>query len=526
MGVYVQSQIVPERIESEPWHALYLRTLAFLSDCPLPLMGLRRVPGNRVDRRVYSRVLEHDAGDPGRRHWHTVGDFESMEQGESFVLYADIGYYRGDARSHREEPPEDILQYHLGDDGSSFNVFNAKTQGHAYHTPMLAAAMLIEDAFPLYAFTSGDIDRAQAEQAQAMIEQTLGLQVALPLCVDGERLLERISRYLKGKDAIECFDRLFRGDEDTLFRIAPARELEAWLADALRTYQSPRALGVTGLAMHWLNADRDLATLCRVACLSETGPRFDPTAFAETLAGTWIMVPPEVRSALAPFDRPAGVPDSVHTQLGMALLDMSGFKGRRIRRHIPRDAVVAVLTELFPAQAGPIRDAIDAQAGSITRGLDSVRAPVAALDQFSREESETGDGHSFLSFQSVASMTERQRALFNYFAYTANRLLGMLPEQLPESATWTHAECIGMLERGCDAHGITLTEDAWAWIDAEQDRDLLAMLISFAAMNQSEQRFWNMRLALFERRAFAQAVLAASRDQTLIDEIAAADRQA
>jgi len=414
MGVYVLSQIVPERIEPEAWHALYLRTLAFLSDCPLPLMGLRRVRGSRVDRRVYSRVLEHDAGDPGRRHWHAVGDFESMEQGESFVLYA-------------------------------------------------------------------------------------------------ERLLERISRYLKGKDAIECFDRLFRGDEDTLFRIAPARDLEAWLADELRAYQSPRALGVTGLAMHWLNADRDLATLCRIACLSDTGPRFDPTAFAETLAGTWIMVPPEVRSALAPFDRPAGVPDSVHTQLGMALLDMSGFKGRRIRRHIPRDAVVAVLTELFPAQAGPIRDAIDAQASSITRGLDSVRAPVDALDQVSREEIEIGDGRSFLSFQSVESMTERQRTLFNYFAYTANRLLGMLPEQLPESASWTHAECIGMLERACDAHGITLTEDAWAWIDAEQDRDLLAMLISFAAMNESEQRFWNMRLALFERRAFAQAVLAASR---------------
>ncbi len=54
MGVYVLSQIVPERIEPEPWQALYLRTLAFLSDCPLPLMGLRRVRGQSLDRRVYS----------------------------------------------------------------------------------------------------------------------------------------------------------------------------------------------------------------------------------------------------------------------------------------------------------------------------------------------------------------------------------------------------------------------------------------------------------------------------------------
>ncbi len=357
-----------------------------------------------------------------------------------------------------------------------------------------------------------------------MIEQTLGLQVALPLCVDAERLLQRIGRYLKGKDAIDCFDRLFRGDGETLFRIAPARDLEAWFTDELRTYQSPHALGVTRLAMHWLNADRDLATLCRIACLSETGPRFDPRAFAETLAATWITVPPDVRSALAPFDRPAGATDSVYTQMGMALMDMGGFQGRRIRRHIPRDAVIAVLTDIFPEQAAPIRDAIDEQAGSITRGLESVRAPVAALDRLSREEAETGDGQSFLSFQSVESMTERQRTLYGYFAYTANRLLGMLPEQLPESASWTHAECIRMFERACNAHGINLTEDAWAWIDAEQDRDLLAMLIAFAAMNEREQRFWNMRLALCERRAFAQAVLAASRDPTIIDEIAASVR--
>lgn len=277
--------------------------------------------------------------------------------------------------------------------------------------------------------------------------------------------MERIGRYLKGKDAIDCFDRLFRGDGETLFRIAPARDLEAWFTDELRSYQSPHALGVTRLAMHWLNADRDLATLCRIACLSESGPRFDPRAFAETLAATWITVPPDVRSALAPFDRPAGAPDSVYTQMGMALMDMGGFQGRRIRRHIPRDAVIAVLTDIFPEQAAPIRDAIDEQAGSI-----------------------------------------------------------MLPEQLPGSASWTHAEFVRMFERACDAHGINLTEDAWAWIDVEQDRDLLAMLIAFAAMNEREQRFWNMRLALCECRAFAQAVLAASRDPTIIDEVAASVR--
>jgi hypothetical protein len=78
----------------------------------------------------------------------------------------------------------------------------------------------------------------------------------------------------------------------------------------------------------------------------------------------------------------------------------------------------------------------------------------------------------------------------------------------------------GMLERACDACGLTLTEDAWAWIDAEDDPELLELPLVFAAMKEQAQQFWNMRRALFERRAFAQAVLAASKDDDLCAEVA------
>jgi len=70
------------------------------------------------------------------------------------------------------------------------------------------------------------------------------------------------------------------------------------LAAELGRYQTPSQLGVTRLAIDWLNADQDLETLCRVACLDAAGPRFDPVGLAEMLASTWVTVPEEARAAL------------------------------------------------------------------------------------------------------------------------------------------------------------------------------------------------------------------------------------
>jgi hypothetical protein len=47
-----------------------------------------------------------------------------------------------------------------------------------------------------------------------------------------------------------------------------------------------------------------------------------------------VSAPEEARAALSPFRRPEGAQDTVATQLGMALLDMRGFSGRRTRRCI------------------------------------------------------------------------------------------------------------------------------------------------------------------------------------------------
>lgn len=516
MGVYVQSRIIAERIESEAWLELYGLTLDFLSRCPLDLMGVRHVKGpTGTDRRVYTRAIEQHADDPVRRHWHVVGDFESFETGESFVLYADIAHYR---RGEGSEPPEDVLQQLLADQGSWGNVFNDKTQGHPYHFAMLAVAMLIEERFPLYAFTSGNIDRAQAEEARRLLRDVLGLEVGLPLCVEGDRLLARIGRYVHGKEALERLDLIFRGERSELFPIAESSDLRAWIAARMCSYKQPTQLGMTWLAIDWLNADQELESFCRIACLDDAGPRFDPLELAQMLASTWLTVPEEARAALSPFRRAEGAQDTVHTQFGMAMMDMGGLSGRRIRRYIPREEALAVLARLFPEQAEPIRETIERRDAETVDKLEKLRAPVQELDRRSGEVQEIGDGRSFFFFETVDKLDESQRELFNGFALTARRLREMMAEELPISAQWGLTDLRGMLERACDACGLTLTEDAWAWIDDEDDRERLELLLVFAAMKEREQQFWNMRRALLERRAFAQAVLAASKDDALCAE--------
>jgi hypothetical protein len=534
MSVYIQSHIIAERIAPDAWQGLYAQTIELLTRCVPAPMGLRRIPGRSGNRLMLSRTIEHNVDELSRRHWHILGDVDSLETAESFELYADLHRYRLDAeRLRRDEPPapaEDILQLLLPDETDTekcglWNLFHAKTQGRPYHQAMLAVAMLIEDRFPLYAAVSGTIDRSQAEAARDLIRETLDQDVALPLCVDAEPLLSRISQYVQGEAALSCFDELFRGERTELFRIAEPRVLRAWLATELKQYESPTQIGVINLAIDWLNADGDLLTLCRLLCLDEAGPHFDPVGLAELLAATWVTIPEDKRSSLAPFRRPAGAPDTVFTQFGMAMLDMYGFSGRSIRRTIAREEVLALLVQLFPGQIDSIRATLDQCTAVTSAGLEQARVPVAALDQRSREEPETGDGRSFLEFVTADTLSDRQRELFEWLAYSARRLLQQLPEQLPQSDDWTLDTIKDMLERACESLGLTLTEEAWGWIDAEQERALLELLLVMAAMPSRERQFRNLRLALFERRAFAQAILAASADETLIAKVEAMVQQ-
>ncbi len=515
MGVYIRLGIIPEKIPAKAWRETYLKSLEFLNGYPTPLMGLRRECVGSFERSVFTRRLENDQDDPENRHWHVVGDFDSMERAESFMLFSAIGHYFSEWKPARQDVPEDIVRDLIKDDTYSNNVFGDKTQGYPYHIAMLAVGMLVESRFPDFAAVSGDIDPDQARIAQTQLRDVLGEEIPLPLSVNAERLFTRISRYCNGPEVLQHFYELSRGYGEDLFRVGDADTIKLWFRNNLRNYQSAGQLGIIGLLMLWLNAEQELKTLYYLACLDEEGPSFDPAEFTKALVSTWVTVPPSTRAALNLFHKPAGATDTVNTQMGSALLDISGAKGRDIRRYIDKQKVSAVLEELFPKDLRRLEKILNRKTREIEEMLSEIREPVRKFERRNEAEPETGDGRSFLFFESVEMLSEIQDMMFKLTAYAASKLILAVAKK-PETSQWTVAEIKTRIIVLCKKQGYRLTEDAWAWIDEEENRALLMLLFSYLTIDNHEQSFWNIRTAIFENRKLAQSVLAASRNKAVL----------
>jgi len=126
--------------------------------------------------------------------------------------------------------------------------------------------------------------------------------------------------------------------------------------------------------------------------------------------------------------------------------------------------------------------------------------PILALEDRGKDV-ELGDGTSFLFFESPETLSERQQSVFKFLVFQASRIGSMAAEELPQIVEWSLPKLKDLLIFACEQQGIQLTEDAWAWIDAEEDHELLRFLLSCSGIKNNEQSFWKLRKALFENRA-------------------------
>lgn len=197
MGIHIYLHIQPQRIDELAWARVYDDLLYFLRAYPDGLIGLRR--RGMSDGVFYSRDLEVDADDPGRRHLTVCGDMKSKKTGEGFELYQSLypaGIRR--TRSHAK-PDDDILLSYREHQWRARQVFGSKTQGCPYHLAILAIAMLMENRFPSAAVVSGDIDAAQAARAAQWVHAALGKELRLPAtcssyCLAASSLPSQLSR--------------------------------------------------------------------------------------------------------------------------------------------------------------------------------------------------------------------------------------------------------------------------------------------------------------------------------------------
>ncbi len=525
MGVYITLAIIPSRITHEAWRETYEESLALLRGYSGEMMGIQREQIKTAERRVYSRRIEHHVDDPKQRHWHVVGDFASKETGESFILYSDLEHYR-DRGSHSksEEEINDIIVNIITEKGGYCDVFSDKTQGCPYHIPMLAVAMLVEDRFPQYAHASGDIDIHQAKQAQAFAKTVLKKEIALPLAVDAPRLFKRIQAHYQGKEAIKYFDRLFRGEANSrfeiLYKMSDRSTFTQGFLDDLRYYKSPTQLGAIDLSMKWLNATRDLKTLCELACLHEDGPKFDPVQFADALASTWISIEESMRGVMNPFRKPKGATNTVATQFGSMLFDMGGLKGRSMRFYMDEKQVLEILSGLFSGHAKQIEQAFPAETEKIRKNLADSQKGVEELVKRSDEDPEFGDGSSFMLLKSAENLSRNQRMMLESMAYALSLTRTKFQEEDPEIFQEPSEQMHEQIVRISHHQGITITEDAWKWIDRENDIELLRFVLMLVLIKNDEQKFWNMRKGLLENRNLCWTVLELTHDQKLLARVA------
>jgi hypothetical protein len=499
MGTEIVVDVVPQRIDPSAWAEAYDETLSLLAKHPARLVGCELRMAAGVPVHVYTRSIEcvTAAGEERARRWCVAGAMGSFGAGDPQSMYRDLAMYLGPCPS---PGPEDLLLHAAEDAGSTrfgpgprwvregafgapalaqgggiVRVLGGRAPGPACQLPLLAAAMVIEGRFPRHAMVHGDIDRELAETARRWASSVLGRPVALPVRVDAWRLVERLSarpssgtpdrvpQPFEGEALVRAVDRLYLAEaskkDGALFGIFGRAEAEPWWLTRLRAHPHPDTPGAKRLLAAYLDATHDPARMCGLACLDARGPRYAPDDLAEVLG------------ALEERPDDTAVAEAFATVFGAGaprLVSMFSTCAERERSGIDRSAGI---------DGGSTEDEIEALAG----------------------------------LSSAADLSPTQRDHIHALAFLARER-----PAIPEPPATLRRNIASSLARG----GPVLTEDAWAWIEREEDTDVLGLLAAIGALDRRDPDLARVRRALFESRALAGYAVSALRDGAIMAAVA------
>jgi hypothetical protein len=488
MGVHVVLDIVPQRIDPAAWAEAFDETARLLAAHPARLLGygFRVAAGVRVP--VFTRGVEQGGNDPAERRWCVVGDRATLGSGERQRMYRDLRRYTARippapvasasatalAFLTAEPPADDVLALALSGvsrpagRGTSavtpVRVFGEGEQSTSCQLALLAAAMVVETRFPRDALVSGRFDREQAEAARRWASGVAGRAVALPVRVDAWRLVERLGAHLEGQALVRAVDALYLAEsparEAALLGVFGRTDAEPWFAGRLREHASPAEPGALRLAAAYLEATRDPARLLGFACIDPRGPRWTAEAFVAALASL----------------RPRLDEGAIGHALGLVF----GEGAARIEA-----AYRAAST-----RGGPVAET--SPSTTVIEGLSAIDAMANA----------TSPG------ELVAAQRERLLAL----AFMVRDVQRRVEDHGGPVSTGVALRTIAtLLARG----GPTLTDDAWDWIEREEDPEIGSFLAALVTLEAAEPEVAALRRVLLENRALCRYAAAASRDEGL-----------
>jgi len=540
MGVYVELKVFGEYITEREWsetfdEALYLLKSNNAMGPKSEVVQLKDHP--EVERICYSRNIEGDINDPAKHHWHVVGDMNSLLTAESFIMYRNRNrfepYQQPD--EHVDIIREIIKEVENGDVGDYDKIFDAKTQGYPYHYSLLAVGMLLEDRFPKYAVVSGNIDRYQAIKSQEMIKDILKKDVSLPVVTDYERLIDRIKKFRNDVRGIEAFSWIVRDDprrdgKERYRAIAEKfteNDFDRSIFNQLKDYKSPSQNGSLSIFIDWLNAGFDLKKLAKIACVEKSGPQFEPREFVKALVKSlWLTTEMDKRKQFEIFHKPEGEVERVMSQFGMAMFDLMGCNGRDLQVYLPEDQLFQVLKDIFPDKIEELQDVVTDAKKGLPEYFESANEYLKHLnsdDDHINEKHSLIDGTEFFTLSRENSLSESQKIILLAISSLLNtseekiRTNDELNEMLTTQSDIN--KCRFLLLRLTREYGPQLTEDAWSWIDQENDFSLIKTLCILAMVNEHEQKFYNTKKSIFEKRWLCKLVTNWSKDNEKMNSI-------
>ena len=509
MGIFIYLDITPYKIKPDKWAEVYEESLMLLKSYPEELMSLQEEELGFTNRIVFSRELESHCDNPEKRYWHVVGDLKTQKNAESFILHYDLNYYR--RRPCDFEDSDDILIDMVKGEGYNPNIFDNKTQGYFYHYPILAVTSLIESRFPGYALTRGNIDVRQAKEVVERANKILNKNITIPVCTDGERLCRRLKKHFKGTKLIDTFQEFFCGSEKTfykvIFELIDREEVLQWFRDTLKDCDCPSIIIARNLLIEWLKQTRDIESLCKIACLDENGPQFEPVEFVSSIASAMTFIEDkEYKIFKNVFDKSNG-----NTSFENLFLDVY-LQGKRKGRYTNKEEFSKILSKYFPKNIEKINSIIASRTKEFKEILNEKEESLSdvfgsLLELWDDDYVDFDEGNIFLKFQSYENLSKDLQKSLEIFVYQirevqrkSSKLFLEKFERFEAREIWEKIVIMMGKRR------VALTEDAWKWIDNEKDKELLWVLLSLSMINEWEVTFWNMRRAVFENRGLCQEV--------------------
>ncbi|MBF0429070.1 MAG: hypothetical protein HQL94_09130 [Magnetococcales bacterium] len=509
MGIHVNLYIFSERIDPNEWRMVYLETLQLLQAWPGGILGFREEQVDGTNRLSYSSNFEHAADDWKKRHWWVDGDQESGQFGESFRLYADLYVYRRPKKKIKQDKGGMLAQLRSISDAQG-TVFDSKTQGHPYHYAMLAVAMLIEDRFPHAALAAGDITLPQSRKARQTICELLGRDVALPILVEGARLLQECFKQFGQEEGLQEFFYAFHGDErDHVAAIELAAQavepsvLRRCHAIRMSQFPDPNTLGFRGLCQDWMRATGDLASLIDIACLDKDGPRVRPIELANALVAIWLTVPPDAITSLPrPEENPIELP-TINDLFCDVMFRLSGLRGLNTYVYVDINTFLDVFQFHFPNQIENIRREVIVMQDKILTDVVKMNEKYAKLIQEECKNQEIDQGISFglddlRHIHPSTPLHEETANLLDGWAKGLQTSMQHLYSIFPEIAFQNIDDLRTSIYDVTYGRYLVLTEREWGWIDRETDRKILLVVLMLLAIDDNSDLFVNTRKVLLE----------------------------